>query len=139
MDFVIKSIQKSEVDDFAKEQWLINDKKFNFLPQRETFYFAVYKDGQITGYAQTEIRGGVVETRSLLVKDNLQGNGIGTKLLTHVEKWAKTEKACNKSIIKTSAAWPKSVHFYEKLGYKKDAVLPKYYYGVDWYYMSKKL
>ncbi len=139
METEIKQVQKTDTEEFAKEQWLINDKKFNFLPQRETFYFGAYLNDKIVAYAQTEIRGGIAETRSLLVKDGLQGEGIGTKLLTYVENWAKAEKDCIKSVIKTSSAWPKSVSFYEKLGYKKDAVLLKYYYGVDWYYMSKNL
>jgi len=139
LNIKIKQVQKADTEEFAKEQWLINDKKFNFLPQRETFYFGVYKNEEIIAYTQTEIRGGVAETMSLLVKDGLQGEGVGTKLLSHVEGWAKSDKKCNKSVIKTSSAWPKSVHFYEKLGYKKDAVLPKYYYGVNWYYMSKDL
>jgi len=139
MDAELKQIRKADVEEFAKEQWLINDKKFNFLPQRETFYFGSYLNEELIAYAQTEIRGGIAETRSLLVKDGLQGKGVGTQLLSYVENWAKMEKNCIKSVIKTSSAWPKSVYFYEKLGYKKDAVLPKYYYGVDWYYMSKGL
>jgi len=138
MDIKIKEVKKEDTENFANEQWAINDKKFSFLPPKKTFYFASYSGGEIIGYAQTEIRGGIAETRSLLVKNNLQGEGIGTRLLSYVENWAKTEN-CVKSVIKTSSAWPKTVRFYEKMGYKKDAVLPKYYYGVDWYYMSKKL
>lgn len=139
MDIEIKEVKKSETEDFSKKQWPIIDKKYNFLPARETFYFGVYSDGELVAYAGTEIRGGVSETRALLVRDDLTGNGIGTKLLSYVENWAKKEKNCVKSVVKTSSAWSKSVYFYEKMGYTKDAVLPEYYYGVDWYYMSKKL
>ncbi len=139
MNIQIKEVKKENTENFANEQWAINDKKFNFLPPRKTFYFASYSGGEIIAYAQTEIRGGIAETRSLLVKDGLQGGGVGTKLLGYVENWAKTEKNCVKSVIKTSSFWKKTVNFYKKMGYKKDAVLPKYYYGVDWYYMSKKL
>jgi len=139
METEIKQVQKVDTGAFANEQWPINDKKYNFLPQRETFYFGVYSGGEIIAYAQTEIRGGIAETRSLLVKDGLQGQGIGTKLLQHVENWAKQEKKCRKSVVKTSSGWPKTVHFYEKLGYAKDATLSDYYYGVDWYFMSKQL
>lgn len=139
MDVQIKEVQKSDTENFSKEQWAINDKKYNFLPQRETFYFGVYSNNEIIAYAQTEIKGGIAETKSLLVKNGLTGKGVGTGLLTYVESWAKKEKKCIKSVIKTCTSWPKTVHFYEKMGYEKDVVLPKYYYGVDWCYMSKDL
>jgi len=139
MDIQIKEVEKSATEDFSKEQWDINDKKFNFLPPKKTFYFATYLDEKIVAYAQVEIRGGISETRSLLVKDGFQGKGIGAKLLGYIENWSKRENCCIKSVLKTCSAWSKTVHFYEKMGYKKDAVLPKYYYGVDWYYMSKDL
>jgi ribosomal-protein-alanine N-acetyltransferase len=139
METQIRQVQKIDTEAFANEQWLINDKKYNFLPQRETFYLGVYSDEKLIAYAQTEIRGGIAETRSLLVKDGLQGQGIGTQLLGYVENWAKQEKKCRKSVIKTSSGWPKTVHFYEKIGYKKDATLANYYYGVNWYFMSKEL
>ena len=139
MDIQIKEVQKVDTEAFAKEQWATINKKYDFLPAMETFYFGVYSGEELLAYAQTEIRGGVAETRSLLVKDGLTGNGIGTKLISFIENWAKKEKQCVKLIVKTSSGWPKSVNFYIKNGYKKDAVLPKYYFGIDWYYMSNDL
>ncbi len=139
MNVQIKEVKKTATESFGNKQWAINDKKFNFLPSRKTFYFASYSGKEIIAYAQVEIRGGIAEIRSLLVKDGLRGSGVGTQLFSHVEAWAKIKKNCVKSVVKTSSAWPKTIHFYKKMGYKKDAVLPKYYYGVDWYYLSKNL
>jgi GNAT superfamily N-acetyltransferase len=137
MNILIKEISQADVEEFSKEQWDIINRKYNFAP-RETFLFGAYANNELAGYAKTELRGGIAETRDLLIKDNLTDHGIGTQLLNYVEGWAIRNK-CKKSIIKTSSVWEKSVRFYEKNGYKKDATLPKYYYGVDWYYMSKDL
>jgi len=39
-DLIIINVQKEDTEGFAKEQWLINNKRFNFLPQR--LFIAVY-------------------------------------------------------------------------------------------------
>jgi GNAT superfamily N-acetyltransferase len=128
----------SDVEIFSKEQWEIINKRFNFLPPKEAFLFGSYLGDKLVAYAQVEIRGGIVEVRDLLVKDDMTSRGIGGELLSYVEKWAK-DNGCRKSVVKTASTYDRSVNFYKKNGYKKDAVLPDYYYGCDWYYMSKEL
>ena len=84
------------------------------------------------------LRGGITEIKDVLIKDNCTGKGAGTELLKYIEKWAK-EKYCRKVILKVPSVYKKSVKFYKNNGFKIDATLPKYYYGCDWYYMSKGL
>ena len=134
----IKEIKQSDVEEFSNTQWDIVNKRYNFLPSRKTFFFGVYLKEELISQAKVELRGGCVETRDLLVKDGLYGNGIGGKFLKYIELFGKNNN-CTKSLIKTCSVWEKSVNFYKKNDYKIDAVLPNYYYDRDWYYMSKKL
>ncbi|MDD2646985.1 MAG: GNAT family N-acetyltransferase [Patescibacteria group bacterium] len=137
MDIRIQQINATEIKEFFDKEWEVINKKYNLLPPKETFFFGVYVDKNLSAYAKVELRGGVVEIRDILVKNELTGKGIGTNLLKYIEKWA-NDNNCKKSVIKVPSVFVDTIRFYEKSGYKKDAVLLDYYYNHDWYYMSKE-
>lgn len=138
MDLKIKQVKKVDVDNFAEKEWSIINEKYGLLPSKETFFFGAYSNNKLAGYARVELRGGVTEIRDILVKDELTGDGIGSELVNYIEKWAVKNK-CKKVVLKAPSVFGKTIKFYKNKGYKKDATLPKYYYGHNWYYMSKKL
>ncbi len=138
MNIEIRKISESGFTEFANKEWDIVNKKHNLLPPKENYYFGVYQDNSLIAYAKIEVRDKTVEIRDILVKDDLTGRGIGTKLLNHIEEWGKV-KDCNKVVLKVPSVYDKTIKFYIKQCYSKDATLLKYYYGCDWYYMSKKL
>ena len=138
MGIEIKKVQQSDISDFANEQWGIVNEKYNLLPPKKTIFWGIYLDNKLVGYAKVDIRGGLMEIRDLLIEDGLTGKGVGSGLIKHIEIWGKENK-CKKSVLKVSSVYEKSIRFYEKNGYKKDVCLKNYYYGYDWYYMSKEL
>lgn len=136
-NITIKKVDYSELKDFLDEQWKIVNQKFN-LPPKDTFFYAIYSKEELIGYTKLDIRGGVLEIRHILIKENLTGKGVGSKMMTYLEDLARKNN-CRKIVLKVPEVYKKSISFYEKYGYKKDATLRNYYYDCDWYYMSKNL
>lgn len=135
---IIRKTEEEKIKNFAKTQWAIVNKRFGFLPAKKTFFFAIYYEKKLIGYAKVDIRGGLAEVRDLLIHDKFTGKGIGSKAIDYIEKWARKNK-CRKVVIKTASRFTKTVNFYKKHNYRIDAILPNYYYGCDWYYMVKEL
>lgn len=134
----IKKVKEEEIKNFAKKEWAVINKRFNFIPFRKTFFFATYLDKKLVGYAKVHIMGGLAEIAHIIIKDEMTDLGIGSKIMSFIETWAK-KKNCRKIVLETAEKYKKTIKFYKKHGYKIDAVLPNYYYGCDWYYMSKDI
>lgn len=138
MNTRIKKVRITDINKFAKEQWKIVNKKYCLLPPKKIFFFGVFSRNKLLAYAKIELRGGVMEIRDILVKNELTNNGIGSELIDYIEKWAIKNK-CKKVVLKVPSVFIKTIKFYRNKRYKKDVVLSKYYYGHDWHYMSKDL
>ncbi|MEA5126647.1 MAG: GNAT family N-acetyltransferase [Proteiniphilum sp.] len=57
-----------------------------------------------------------VEIKRMFVSENVREKGIGTKILTELEIWAK-ELGFKKSILETGLMLPEAVRLYKKNGY----------------------
>ena len=91
-------------------------------------FWGLEQEGQLLGIMGIQDKGDVTLIRHAYVRSNVQKNGIGTRLLRHLE--AMTEKAL---LIGTwaSAGW--AISFYAKNGYdlvteeEKNRLLRKYW------------
>ena len=85
----------------------------------------------------------VVDVSMLAVKPDLQGKGIGKKLMAFAGKWARERKATRLQLF-VEADNPGAKTFYEKLGYRGEGLLENYIRRkkggyVDDYLMAKLL
>lgn len=138
MRISIKKIKEKEIASFAKREWGIVYRRFGFLPFPKDFFFGIFENDKLRGYAKVYLMGKVAEVTHLMIEDKFTGHGFGGKLMVYVEEWARKRK-CNRLVLETAATFKDTVSFYKKHGFKIVSVLPKYFYGCSWYYMAKDL
>jgi GNAT superfamily N-acetyltransferase len=125
---------KSQVWPFAdKEHYGENQPKF----YRNKFTLIAKEDDGIVGYISVIIDTGVAQIEPLMVKTELQGKGIGTKLLQSAEQKAK-EIGVHKIWLETGFDWL-AKGFYEKHGYTIRTILPNHTGGRDFVLMDKMI
>ncbi len=93
--------------------------------------------GGLVGVATGEIRGGTCELSRLLVGAEARGEGVGSRLLEHVERLA-SEKGCDRVRLRTAEGGP-AEGFYARRGYAREALLPRWREGRDFVVMSRPL
>ena len=94
------------------------------------------EEGNLVAGMVAETFGNWLEIEYLYVSDDLQGQGIGSKILKMAERESK-ERGCKYSFVDTfNFQAPK---FYEKHGYKEVFALKKYPYTGERYYYTKEL
>jgi len=110
---------------YQSEAMLLNN--FSIPPLKQTleevkqefdngiFLKVVDKDGVIIGSVRAYAKNGTLFIGKLIVQPNLQGQGIGTNLLTEIEKVCPQER-CE---LFTSDRSEKNIRLYERLGYVK--------------------
>ena len=83
----------------------------------------VYVDGEVAGagaireYQYGDIEN-ATEIKRVFVREEFQGKGIGTKLVSALLDWAK-ELGYRKVILETGELLAESCHVYRKLGFEK--------------------
>lgn len=102
----------------------------------ETLACFLRKDGEIIagGLGRTEYRRLFIT--SVWVKEHLRGQGIGSEIISRMEKEAVARK-CNDALIETLLE--PNVILYERLGYRSVAVIPRYLGNFTRYIMLKDL
>jgi GNAT superfamily N-acetyltransferase len=104
--------------------------------KKEITYLA--KEGDtILGYITTIIDSGVAQIEPLMVAINIQGKGIGTKLIAHAEQELKKMNV-HKVWLETGATW-KSRKFYITNGYTERCILPNHTANQDFVLFDKML
>jgi len=110
---------------YQSEAMLLNN--FSIPPLKQTieevkqefdngiFLKVVDKDGVIIGSVRAYAKNGTLFIGKLIVQPNLQGQGIGTNLLTEIEKVCPQERF----ELFTSDRSEKNIRLYERLGYVK--------------------
>jgi len=110
---------------YQSEAMLLNN--FSIPPLKQTieevkqefdngiFLKVVDKDGVIIGSVRACAKNGTLFIGKLIVQPNLQGQGIGTNLLTEIEKVCPQERF----ELFTSDRSEKNIRLYERLGYVK--------------------
>lgn len=91
--------------------------RFNSIENLPTVIVA-YSNDKPVGCGCFKIFGeNSVEVKRMYVSNNLRGKGIGTGILTALEKWA-AELKNNSIVLETGNNQPEAIHLYEKMGYK---------------------
>lgn len=77
------------------------------------------------GYFEYDESDGGFELCYLVVRQDFQGTGIGTKLYKHIEKEIKNQNG--KLIVLHAGSGEKNGKFYEKMGFEISGIVPKFY------------
>lgn len=133
--------KNQELESFKALVWPLADKEHcgEILPRffKEEFTLIAREGGEIVGYVSVIIDTGVAQIEPLMVKADLKGTGIGTRLLETAEVKAKASGA-HKVWLETGSDWL-AKRFYEKHGYQVRAVLPDHTGGREFVLMDKML
>lgn len=72
--------------------------------------------GTVSGFCCHGLAGSFLAIEDLIVREDLRGNGIGTKLMDALHQFGK-DSGCCYSILVSSGFRTQAHHFYEKIGY----------------------
>lgn len=137
----IKSSDIQELELFKSQVWPLADKEHygenqpNFY--RNTFTLVAKENHDIIGYISVIIDTGIAQIEPLMVKTELKGKGVGTKLLKSAEEKSK-EIGVHKIWLETGSDWLAKI-FYEKHGYSVRVILPNHTGGRDFLLMDKMI
>jgi GNAT superfamily N-acetyltransferase len=134
----ISKSSSREVKEFAKREWAKANiehygKQVDY--NQKDFVFKATEDGNIVGSVKGRHEAGVVYIDYLIVAADKKGRGIGRQLMEKTESWGKNLGAGKVHLI-TGKSWS-AVKFYEALGYKQIAVLPKHHFKEDFLVYEK--
>lgn len=133
--------QKSELELFKSQVWPLADQEHydenqpEFL--RNEFTLVAKENNEIIGYVSVIIDTGVAQIEPLMVKTDLKGTGIGTKLLNMAEEKAKT-LGVHKIWLETGSDWL-AKNFYQRHGYQVRSILPNHTGGREFLLMDKMI
>ena len=102
------------------------------------------KENELCGYLYAQHTSNVLHIMSFGIYNKYRRNGIGTKLVSKIEKVAKDHK-CNILSLNVHTANIVGIKFYKKNGFKMTKILQNYYQGSlkaktqDAYRFEKKL
>jgi len=91
--------------------------------------------GETVGVARFRVQAGVAYLSEIVVRHDVQGQGIGTALLADFEARARAA-GCHKLALITDGSGP-ARRFYEGRGYQVEGTLRHHYHGLDFVTMSK--
>jgi len=135
---IISETTKKAVKQFTEKEWRGVDMEHYGKPTKWTkkgFVFKAENDGRVIGVISGNYDAGVLHIDELIVSGNIRGKGVGKALMKKAEEFGKKEKA-HKVHLSTGRGW-RAEKFYEQLGYKQIAILPKHHFGVDFVIYEK--
>ncbi len=134
----ISNSTDEEVRDFGKIEWPFANREHYGIDvdyRQKDFVLKATEDKNIVGSVKCSHEGGVLKIHYLIVAHNKRGQGIGRQLMEKVEALGKRFGA-HKVHLNTGEDW-KATKFYEKLGYKRVAVLPNHNFHKDFVIYEK--
>jgi len=102
---------------------------------QKDFIFKATEDGDILGSIKGSHEAGVIYISYLIVAHNKKGQGIGKLLTLKTEDFGK-KLGAHKVYLLTGKGW-EAERFYQKLGYKKTAILPNHHFHKDFVIYEK--
>lgn len=140
MPITITSTNSEEVKKFSRSAWKKADLahygpgiKWTVKP----FFLKAKENGKIIGLIRGQYISGVVQIKHLIVADDKRRLGVGRMLMQEAVKRTKRLGA-HKLFLYTGKGW-QACYFYEKLGFKKMADLPRHYLKRDFIIYSKQI
>lgn len=99
-------------------------KHYETMQHRDDCCVMVVRDdetilGTVSGFCCRGLAGSFLAIEDLIIRDDLRGNGIGTKLMAAIHKFGKNA-GCSYAILVSSGFRKRAHHFYEKIGYTED-------------------
>lgn len=131
---------KKEVKEFGKVEWPkanIEHYGKNVDYNQKNFVFKATENGNIVGSVGGFHEAGVLRINYLIVAYDKRGRGIGKLLVQESEEFGK-KLGAHKVHLTTGKDW-EATKFYEAMGYKKIAVLPKHHFKKDFVVYEKFL
>jgi len=108
------------------------------MPKGELFLLARTPKGRLVGTVRFAFSGGLGEIHSLVVKESHRRRGVGTALLRAAEEIAAAHNL-HAITLTVPTILPQAITFYQRLGYKRAALLTKGRLGLDWVILTKHL
>ena len=96
-----------------------------FLSFENSFLFGYFQDEHLVGFGSLSMipliheDGYLWRVSALVVRSNKQGNGIGKKLMFHMEQVAKIHNCIRVELTSSGHRESKAYEFYQKIGYEK--------------------
>ena len=120
----LKTPRDQEYKTFCAEEWQKADKKHYGdvkVSPGIILAWAAYQDKKMVGFMKAKFSRGVVYLDDLIIAESLQHQGVGSKLLQHLEKWSK-KKLAHKIYLQTGQRFI-AEKFYQKNGFNVAAIL----------------
>ena len=139
---VITPKAKKEIEEYYKLRWSLlrrplGGKRGSEIDklERTSFHRAIVKDKIIVGVGRIHFIDNIAQIRYMAVKNNFSSQGLGSKMITELEKIAKGNKI--KKIYLNSRI--DAVKFYENNGYSKVREVKPSFGSIVHYRMEKIL
>jgi len=132
MNITVKTVSKrsSLIRKFEEEEWLQADIEHYGQARpfiKKHYKFVAYKGKTVVGILDLSIEANVAYIENLLVSSALRNQGVGKKLATEAESFAKIQK-CSKIWLDTEEGW-EAEKFYRKIGYQITGTHENHYLG----------
>ena len=75
--------------------------------------------GTVSGFCCRGLAGTFLAIEDLIIREDLRGSGIGTKLMAAIHEFGKNA-GCQYAILVSSGFRKQAHHFYEKIGYVEE-------------------
>lgn len=134
---ISKSTNK-ELKVFGEKVWPIADREHygkDVDYKNKEFIYKATQDGEIVGSIKGKYEAGILYIDYLIVAHDKKGKGIGKALTQKSEDFGKKYGAHKVHLI-TGKGW-EAEKFYQGLGYKQIAILPKHHFKKDFVIYEK--
>lgn len=134
----ISESTNKELKEFGEKEWPIADREHygkDVDYSNKEFIYKATEKGEIVGSIKGKFESGVLYIDYLIVAHDKKGEGIGKKLTLQSEKLGKKLGAHKVHLI-TGKGW-EAEKFYQVLGYKQIALLPKHHFKKDFIIYEK--
>jgi N-acetylglutamate synthase-like GNAT family acetyltransferase len=134
----ISKTTKKEIKKFNEKEWHGVDIEHygkRVYWKKKNFMYKALEDGKIVGILAGKHESGVIYIDELIVAAGKRGQGIGKTLIIKAEELAKEFNASKIHLI-TGRDW-KARKFYDSIGFKMIAVLPKHHFNKDFVIYEK--
>ncbi len=137
MIIISKSTNK-ELKEFGKKEWPIANREHygqNVNYKEKIFVYKAVEGGKIVGSIKGKLEAGVLYINYLIVDHNRKDKGIGKSLTQKSEDFGRKFGAHKIHLI-TGKGW-EAEKFYQALGYRQIAILPKHHFKKDFVVYEK--
>ena len=130
-------IRKLEINDLEEVNILLSNFKYKLTEtdlNKVFFNSLVSVDDKINGIIVYNLLYDRIEIEYIIIVEEYRKKGIGTKLLSEIEK-----ENINNITLEVRESNIPAINFYKKNGYKIEAIRKNYYGNEDGYLMMKEI